>query len=57
MGQAGPLSPPATMNATPSLFDLAPLLAAGFLDVDATHLRATPAGQQRLNALLERLVA
>jgi len=36
---------------------LAPLLAAGFLDVDATHLRATPAGQQRLNALLERLVA
>ena len=36
---------------------LAPLLAAGFLEVDATHLRATPAGQQRLNALLERLVA
>ena len=36
---------------------LAPLLAAAFLEVDATHLRATPAGQQRLNALLERLVA
>ena len=36
---------------------LTPLLAGGFLEVDATHLRATPAGQQRLNALLERLVA
>jgi oxygen-independent coproporphyrinogen-3 oxidase len=36
---------------------LAPLQAAGFLDVDATHLRATPAGRQRLNAVLERLVA
>ncbi len=36
---------------------LAPLIEAGFLDVDAAHLRATPAGQQRLNALLERLIA
>jgi oxygen-independent coproporphyrinogen-3 oxidase len=36
---------------------LAPLVDAGFLEVDATHLRATPAGRQRLNALLERLVA
>jgi putative oxygen-independent coproporphyrinogen III oxidase len=36
---------------------IAPLVQAGFLDVDATHLKATPAGRQRLNALLERLVA
>jgi putative oxygen-independent coproporphyrinogen III oxidase len=36
---------------------LEPLVRAGFLDVDATHLRATPEGRQRLNALLERLVA
>ncbi len=36
---------------------LAPLMAAGYLDVDATHLRATAAGRQRLNAVLERLVA
>jgi putative oxygen-independent coproporphyrinogen III oxidase len=36
---------------------LAPLVERGFLEIDATHLRATPAGQQRLNALLERLVA
>ena len=36
---------------------LAPLVRAGFLDIDATHLRATPAGRQRLNALLERLIA
>jgi putative oxygen-independent coproporphyrinogen III oxidase len=36
---------------------LAPLVEAGFLTVDATHLKATPAGRQRLNALLERLVA
>ena len=35
----------------------APLVAAGFLEIDATHLRATPAGRQRLNALLERLIA
>jgi len=36
---------------------LDPLVRAGFLEVDATHLRATPDGRQRLNALLERLVA
>ncbi|WP_395709227.1 radical SAM family heme chaperone HemW [Reyranella sp.] len=36
---------------------LAPLVAAGLLEIDATHLRATPAGRQRLNAVLERLVA
>jgi putative oxygen-independent coproporphyrinogen III oxidase len=36
---------------------LAPLLAAGFLEVQPTHLKATPAGRQRLNALLERLIA
>lgn len=36
---------------------LAPLVAAGFLETAATRLRATPAGRQRLNALLERLVA
>jgi oxygen-independent coproporphyrinogen-3 oxidase len=36
---------------------LAPLVAAGFLEIDPTHLKATPAGRQRLNALLERLIA
>jgi oxygen-independent coproporphyrinogen-3 oxidase len=36
---------------------LDPLVRAGFLEIDATHLRATPDGRQRLNALLERLVA
>lgn len=36
---------------------LAPLISAGFLEVTATHLGATPAGRQRLNAVLERLVA
>ena len=36
---------------------LEPLARAGFLEVDATHLRATSEGRQRLNALLERLVA
>ncbi len=36
---------------------LDPLVRAGFLEVDATHLRATAEGRQRLNALLERLVA
>lgn len=36
---------------------LAPLVAAGFLEVDATHLRATPAGRQVLNTVLERLIA
>ena len=33
------------------------LVQAGFLEVAPTHLRATPEGRQRLNALLERLVA
>jgi putative oxygen-independent coproporphyrinogen III oxidase len=36
---------------------LAPLVSAGFLEISATHLGATPAGRQRLNAVLERLVA
>jgi oxygen-independent coproporphyrinogen-3 oxidase len=36
---------------------LAPLVEAGFLSVDASHLKATPAGRQRLNAVLERLIA
>lgn len=36
---------------------LAPLVAAGFLEISPRHLRATSAGQQRLNALLERLIA
>lgn len=36
---------------------LAPLVEAGFLEIDATHLRATPAGRQRLNAVLDRLIA
>jgi putative oxygen-independent coproporphyrinogen III oxidase len=36
---------------------LAPLLKAGFLEVDGTHLGATAAGRQRLNAVLERLIA
>jgi len=36
---------------------LAPLVKAGYLEIDATHLKATSAGQQRLNAVLERLVA
>jgi oxygen-independent coproporphyrinogen-3 oxidase len=36
---------------------LAPLVRAGCLDVDASHLRATAAGRQRLNAVLERLIA
>ncbi len=36
---------------------LAPLVAAGFLEITPTHLKATPAGRQRLNALLERLIA
>ncbi len=36
---------------------LASLVEGGFLEIDATHLRATPAGRQRLNALLERLIA
>ena len=36
---------------------LDPLVRAGFLEVDPTHLRATAEGRQRLNALLERLIA
>lgn len=36
---------------------LAPLIKSGFLDVSDTHLAATPAGRQRLNAVLERLIA
>ncbi|HYR66586.1 MAG TPA: radical SAM family heme chaperone HemW [Reyranella sp.] len=36
---------------------LGPLLAAGYLDVDATHFKATPAGRQRLNAVLKHLIA
>ena len=36
---------------------LEPLVRAGFLEIDATHLRATSSGRQRLNALLERLIA
>jgi oxygen-independent coproporphyrinogen-3 oxidase len=36
---------------------LAPLVEAGFLEVTPSHLAATAAGRQRLNALLERLIA
>jgi oxygen-independent coproporphyrinogen-3 oxidase len=36
---------------------LAPLMAADLLVIDSTHFRATPAGRQRLNAVLERLIA
>jgi putative oxygen-independent coproporphyrinogen III oxidase len=36
---------------------LAPLVAAGYLEVDAERLRATAAGRQRLNGVLERLIA
>ncbi len=36
---------------------IAPLAKAGFLEASKTHLRATPAGRQRLNAVLERLMA
>jgi coproporphyrinogen III oxidase-like Fe-S oxidoreductase len=36
---------------------LVPLVEAGFLEVDPTHLKATPAGRQRLNGVLERLIA
>ena len=36
---------------------IAPLQSAGYLEADASHLRATPAGRQRLNAVLERLIA
>ncbi|MBS0221539.1 MAG: coproporphyrinogen III oxidase [Proteobacteria bacterium] len=36
---------------------LAPLVEAGFLEIDSARFRATAAGRQRLNALLGRLVA
>jgi putative oxygen-independent coproporphyrinogen III oxidase len=36
---------------------LAPLVEAGFLEIAPTHLKATAAGRQRLNAVLERLIA
>ena len=36
---------------------LAPLIAGGFLEMDDHRLAATPAGRQRLNALLQRLAA
>ena len=36
---------------------LAPLVAAGYLEVGASRLAATAAGRQRLNAVLERLIA
>ena len=36
---------------------LASLIGAGFLEVSPTHLTATAAGRQRLNAVLERLIA
>ena len=35
----------------------APLVKAGFLEIDKARLRATPAGRQRLNAVMERLIA
>jgi putative oxygen-independent coproporphyrinogen III oxidase len=36
---------------------LAPLVEAGFLEIAPAHLKATAAGRQRLNAVLERLIA
>jgi coproporphyrinogen III oxidase-like Fe-S oxidoreductase len=36
---------------------LAPLVEAGFLEVQPDRLKATPAGRQRLNSVLERLIA
>jgi len=36
---------------------LAPLVEAGFLIADAAGLRATAAGQQRLDAVLRALLA
>jgi putative oxygen-independent coproporphyrinogen III oxidase len=36
---------------------LAPLVAAGFLEIEPDRLGATAAGRQRLNAILERLIA
>jgi len=38
-------------------FRLAPLITAGYLEVDARRLKATASGRQRLNAVLERLIA
>ena len=35
----------------------APLVKAGFLEISKARLRATPAGRQRLNAVIERLIA
>jgi len=35
----------------------APLVKAGFLEISKTRLLATPAGRQRLNAVIERLIA
>jgi oxygen-independent coproporphyrinogen-3 oxidase len=36
---------------------LAPLIEAGFLAVEPGRLTATAAGRQRLNAVLDRLIA
>ncbi|HZT51209.1 MAG TPA: hypothetical protein VFA22_04710 [Stellaceae bacterium] len=36
---------------------LAPLIEGGFLELTESALRATPAGRQRLNAVLGRLLA
>jgi oxygen-independent coproporphyrinogen-3 oxidase len=36
---------------------IGPLVDAGFLALDDEHLVATPAGSQRLNAVLGRLLA
>ncbi len=36
---------------------LRPLIEGGFLELDQSALRATPSGRQRLNAVLERLLA
>ena len=36
---------------------VAPLIRAGFLEIEPERLRATAAGRQRLNAILERLIA
>lgn len=35
----------------------APLIKAGFIEVSKTQVRATAAGRQRLNAVIERLIA
>jgi oxygen-independent coproporphyrinogen-3 oxidase len=35
---------------------MAPLIEAGFLELDPERLVATPAGRQRLNAVLARLL-